>query len=92
MLRRKKSIYGKRKTKKPVKIVEKIYPEFITEFKKEVESKTKFKVIADQYAENGSYNVGVLKKVQDDRHHCIWMDAKANLKEDLDKFWNIKFE
>jgi hypothetical protein len=35
--------------------------------------------------------VGVLKQ-NGKVWHCIWIASYAKTKEELDKFWNIKFE
>lgn len=83
---RKTSTQPKRKPKKLEPIVEKIYPEFIENFKKELREKTPFTVKADQYSEGSAYHVGVLKK-QGATHRCIWMVGFATEPEHLAGFW-----
>jgi hypothetical protein len=48
---RKTSNQPKRKPKKLEPIVEKIYPEFIESFKKDLKEKTPFTIKADQYSQ-----------------------------------------
>ena len=83
---RKTSTQPKRKSKKFEPIVEKIYPEFIENFKKELMKKTSFIIKADQYSEGSAYHVGVLKK-QRNTHRCIWMVGFATEPEHLNGFW-----
>jgi hypothetical protein len=51
---RKTSTQPKRKPKQSPVIVRPVYPEYIENFIKEVESKTHFKVKIDQYSEGAS--------------------------------------
>jgi len=83
---RKTSTQPKRKPKKLEPIIEKIYPEFIENFKKELKEKTSFTVKVDQYSEGSAYHVGVLKK-QGNSHRCIWMVGFATGSEHLSPFW-----
>ncbi len=83
---RKTSNQPKRKSKKFEPIVEKIYPEFIENFKKELKEKTSLTIKADQYSEGSAYHVGVLKK-QGATHRCIWMVGFATEPEHLVGFW-----
>jgi len=84
---RKTSIQPKRKPKKPESIVEKVYPEYIENFKKELKEKTPFSLKVDQYSESAAYHVGVLQK-QKNVHRCIWMIGSATGSEHLAEFWN----
>lgn len=83
---KKTSSQPKKKTPKTVKVVEKIYPEFIEKFKKEIKEKTPFTVKVDQYGGNNSYHVGVLRQ-NGQRKHCIWMVGYATGPEFLKPFW-----
>lgn len=83
---RKTSSQPKRKPKKIV-IPKKVYPEYIENFIKEVESKTPYKVKADQYNENGPYHIGVNKK-NGRVYHCIWMVGYVTGPEFLKSFWD----
>lgn len=87
MPKRKTSTQPKRKIKKPVKIERPVYPDYIENFIKEVESKTPCIVKVDQYSENNAYHVGVLIK-QGKGHRCIWMVSFAELSEHLNVFWS----
>jgi hypothetical protein len=84
---RKTSNQPKRKPKKLEPIVEKIYPEFIENFKKELKEKTSFTIKADQYSQGSAYHVGVLKK-QGNVHRCIWMVGFATESDHLSPFWS----
>jgi hypothetical protein len=86
---RKTSTQPKRKPKKVIIIPKKIYPEFVENFIKEVESKTPFKVIVDEFNEGSGYQIGVLKKIPSGIHHCIWMASYAKTPEELAKFWLV---
>lgn len=86
MPRRKTSTQPKRKAKAPIKIVRPVYPDYIENFIKEVESKTPFKVKVDQYSDGNSYHVGVLTKINK-VSRCIWMVNYADLPEHLKPFW-----
>ena len=83
---RKTSTQPKRKPQKPVKIVKPVYPQFIEDFIKEVESKTSLKVKVDRYMKENSYNVGVNMKVGK-VSRCIWMVGVATGSEHLQPFW-----
>lgn len=83
---RKTSIQPKRKPKKAEPIVEKVYPEFIENFKKQVTEKTPFTVKIDQYADKSPWHIGVLQK-QGSVFRCIWMVNFATEKDHLDLFW-----
>lgn len=84
---RKTSSHPKRKIIKPIKIKKPVYPEYIENFIKEVESKTVCKVKVDIGTEDTSYNVGVLMPVGK-RHRCIWMVNFATETIHLAQFWN----
>ena len=84
---RKTSTQPKRKPKKPEPIVEKVYPEYIENFKKEVETNTSLKVKVDQYCEGAAYHVGVLKK-EKRVYRCIWMVGFVTGPEFLKIFWD----
>jgi hypothetical protein len=84
---RKTSTQPKRKVKKIAPKPRPVYPEYIENFIKEVESKTPYSVIADQYSKDSSYNVGVLKK-EGRVNRCIWMVQYATGPEHLSVFWN----
>jgi hypothetical protein len=86
---RKTSTQPKRKPKKEFVIPEKIYPEYIQNFKNEVENKTPFKVMADQYSKDSAYHVGIIQK-SGRTNRCIWMTSTANNIEDLKIFWSSK--
>jgi hypothetical protein len=86
---KKTSSQPKRKPKKIFVIPKKVYPEFIENFIKEVESKTPFKVKIDEYNEGGGYQVGILKKMQSSVHHCIWSASYAKTSEELNRFWLV---
>jgi hypothetical protein len=77
----------KRKSPLIPPIPRKIYPEFIESFIKEIEIKTKFKVIVHQYTEDANYQVGVCKPVKHNKHHCIWMSNFVENEEILKTFW-----
>lgn len=83
---RKTSTQPKRKQKKTVIVPEKIYPEFIENFKASVKEKTPFTVKIDQYSEGSAYHIGVLQK-QGKVHRCIWMVNFATGPEHLEPFW-----
>jgi hypothetical protein len=83
---RKTSLYPKKKIKKPVKIERPVYPEYIENFIKEVESKTSCIVKVDQYADKNTYHVGVLFKIGR-THRCIWMVSFATEPIHLAQFW-----
>jgi hypothetical protein len=83
---RKTSTQPKRKPKKPEPIVEKVYPEYIENFKKELKEKTPFSLKVDQYSEGSAYHIGVLQK-QGNVHRCIWMVGFATGPEHLTPFW-----
>lgn len=84
---RKTSTQPKRKVKKPVKIERPVYPDFIENFIKEVESKTFCMVKIDQYTDKNSYHVGVLIK-EKNKYRCIWMVSFATDSFHLNQFWN----
>ena len=86
---RKTSTQPKRKPKKAIVIPKKIYPEFIENFRKEVESKTKFKVIVDEFNEGCGYQVGVLKQMASGVFHCVWAASYAKTSEELNRFWLV---
>ena len=83
---RKTSIQPKRKPKKPVKIVKKVYPDYIQNFIDRVEKETEYTVKVDQYHDTSSYHVGVNKKVGK-VHHCIWMVGFVDGPTYLEQFW-----
>ena len=83
---RKTSIQPKRKPKKAEPIVEKVYPEFIENFKKELKDKTPFTLKVDQYSEGLIYHLGVIQK-QGSSNRCIWMVGFATGPEHLSPFW-----
>lgn len=83
---RKTSTQPKRKVKKPIKIERPVYPDFIENFIKEVESKTPCTVKVDQYTEKNAYHIGVLLKIGRS-NRCIWMVSFAELPEHLNVFW-----
>jgi len=83
---KKTSSQPKRKIKKSAKVIEKIYPEFIENFKKEIKEKTPFTLKIDQYGGENCYHVGVLKE-NGPRKHCIWMVGFATGPEFLKPFW-----
>lgn len=83
---KKTSSQPKRKIKTVV-IPKKVYPEYIENFIKEVESKTPFKVKVDQYSDSGPYHIGVNKK-QGNVYHCIWMVGYVTGPEFFGPFWD----
>jgi hypothetical protein len=83
---RKTSTQPKRKSKKPEPIVEKVYPEYIENFKKELKEKTPFTLKVDQYSKDAAYHIGVLAK-QGRTHRCIWMVGFATGPEYTNQFW-----
>jgi hypothetical protein len=83
---RKTSTQPKRKPKKPEPIVEKVYPEYIENFKKELKEKTPFSLKVDQYSEGSAYHIGVLQK-HGNVHRCIWMVGFSTGPEHLTPFW-----
>lgn len=83
---RKTSTQPKRKPKPLPPVVEKIYPEFIENFKKELKEKTPFILKIDQYSEGASYHIGVLQK-QGNVHRCVWMVNFATKADELHMFW-----
>ena len=76
----------KRKPRTPVKIVRPVYPDFIENFIKEVETKTPFTVKVDQYSEKNMYNVGVNKK-EGKSQRCVWYANYAIDSSSLTHFW-----
>jgi hypothetical protein len=88
---RKTSTQPKRKIKKAPKLPEVIYPDYVQNFINEVKEKTPYIVRAVQYSIDSGYQVGVLKQ-NGKVWHCIWIASYAKTKEELDKFWDIKFE
>lgn len=83
---RKTSTQPKRKPKKPEPVVEKVYPEYIEKFKKELKEKTPFTLKVDQYSKDAAYHIGVLAK-QGRTHRCIWMVGFATGPEYTNQFW-----
>lgn len=83
---KKTSSQPKRQPKKVVKIPEKIYPDFIENFRKELSAKTPFILKIDQFYDKDFYHVGVLQK-QGKRHRCIWMTDGVVAAEHLEMFW-----
>lgn len=83
---KKTSSQPKRQPKKVVKIPEKIYPDFIENFRKELSAKTPFILKIDQFNDKDFYDVGVLQK-QGKRHRCIWMVNSIVNAEQLEMFW-----
>ena len=83
---RKTSTQPKRKSKKFEPNVEKIYPEFIENFKKQLSEKTSFILKVDQYSKDSAYHIGVLVK-QGRTHRCIWMVGFATCPEHVIPFW-----
>ena len=86
---RKTSTQPKRKPKKAPVIPKKIYPEFVENFRQEVESKTPFKVIVTEFNEGSGYQVGVLKSMPSGVFHCIWAASYAKTPEELARFWLV---
>ena len=84
---RKTSTQPKRKPKKPIVIEKPVYPEYIENFIKEVESKTNFKVKIDQYEKGNSYHVGVNEKYGK-VYRCVWMVGFVMGPEHLSPFWS----
>lgn len=84
---KKTSSQPKRKPKPQVVVAKPVYPEYLEDFIKEVESKTPFKVKVDQYAEGNSYHVGVNEK-NGKLYRCIWMVGFVNGPELLKEFWS----
>lgn len=83
---RKTSTQPKRKPKQSPVIVRPVYPEYIENFIKEVESKTHFKVKIDQYSEGASYHIGVNEKIGK-IYRCVWMVNFATGPEHINPFW-----
>lgn len=83
---KKTSSQPKRKPKPPIKIVRPIYPEYIENFIREVESKTPFTVKIDKYGEKETYHIGVNKK-EGKTHRCLWMASYVTEAEHLVHFW-----
>jgi hypothetical protein len=83
---RKTSTQPKRKPKKPEPVVEKVYPEYIKNFKKQLAEKTPFILKVDQYSKDAAYHIGVLAK-QGRTHRCIWMVGFATGPEHVSPFW-----
>jgi hypothetical protein len=78
------------KSKKKSKISSKQkYPDYIESFIKKVEDETPFIVKVDQYQDDKSYHVGVIKKSTRTRH-CIWMVGYVDKPEYLAQFWTSK--
>jgi hypothetical protein len=84
---RKTSTQPKRKVKPAPPIVRPVYPEYIENFIKEVESKTPFKVKIDQYSEGASYHIGVNQKIGK-VYRCVWMVGFVMNSEHLNSFWS----
>lgn len=83
---RKTSLQPKRKLKKAVIVPEKIYPQFIEDFRKELSSKTPFFLKIDEYGGKDSYQIGILQKIGG-ANRCIWMVDDARCAEHLSMFW-----
>jgi hypothetical protein len=62
------------------------YPDYIEAFIQKVHSETPFIVRVDQYQNDKSYHVGVIKKSPRTRH-CIWMVGYVDKPEYLSQFW-----
>ena len=84
---RKTSTQPKRKAKPAPPIIRPVYPEYVENFIKEVESKTPFKVKVDQYSEGASYHIGVNQKIGK-VYRCVWMVGFATEAEHLKPFWS----
>ena len=83
---RKTSTQPKRKPKKPVKIEKPVYPEYIENFIKEIETKTPFTVKVDQYTGSSTYHIGVNTRVGNVAR-CLWMVGFVDKPEYLATFW-----
>ncbi len=84
---RKTSTQPKRKAKPAPVIARPVYPDYIENFIKEVESKTPFKVKIDQYSEGASYHIGINQKIGK-IYRCVWMVSFVTDQEHLEPFWS----
>ena len=75
--------------KKSKTIFKQKYPDYIESFIKKVETETPFIVKVDQYQDDNSYHIGVIKKSPRTRH-CIWMVGYVDKPEYLSQFWTSK--
>jgi hypothetical protein len=88
---KKTSSQPKRKPKKVIAIPKKVYPEYVQSFIDEILSKTPYRVVAAQYSIDSGYSIGVIKQ-NGKVWHCIWSATYAKTKEELDRFWTVKFD